>query len=308
MKLLFMGTPDFAVPTLQKLAQSGYPIVAVVTAPDKPAGRGQKLTPPAVKVAAQALSLPVLQPENLSDDEFLQTLEKLDADLYVVAAFRILPESILRLPPLGAINLHASLLPKYRGAAPIQWALINGEKETGVTTFFIEKQVDTGKILLQKAVPIPEEMTAGELHDLLAQVGADLVLETVDGIARGTLTPRDQTGEPSRAPKLTPEMERIDWRLPARALHNWIRGMSPVPGMTTQRQGKSIKILRARVAAESGAAEPPGTVLDASDDQLIVQAGEGALDILTLKPEGKRAMTAEEFLRGYRIRKGERFE
>ncbi len=306
MTLVFMGTPDFAVPTLERLLASRHRVAAVVTAPDKPAGRGLQHKPSAVKQAALAHGLPLLQPESLEDEAFLRSLRQTGAELFVVVAFRILPEAVLSIPPKGAVNLHASLLPKYRGAAPINWALINGERETGVTTFFIEKKVDTGKILLQQSTPVDDDMTAGELHDLLAQMGADLMLRTVDGIEAGTLQPREQVGEANRDPKLTRELEMIDWRRPARELHNLIRGLSPIPGASMFLRGREIKVLRSQVVA-SEAAGLPGEVLVADPRSgWVVQTSDGALRLLTVKPEGKKIMSAEEFLRGNRIDCGER--
>ncbi|RPH89618.1 MAG: methionyl-tRNA formyltransferase [Calditrichaeota bacterium] len=215
MNIVFMGTPDFAVPSLVKLMDAGQQLVGVVTVPDKPAKRGQKLQSSSVKAFARSKGLPVLQPQQLNDPVFLQQLTDWSADLFIVVAFRILPEEVLKIPRLGAVNLHASLLPKYRGAAPINWALIHGETETGVTTFFIDKNIDTGEILLQQKVSITPEMTAGELHDILADVGSDLVVRTAAGIEAGNLVAIRQSGEPTRAPKLTKEMEKIDWTLRA---------------------------------------------------------------------------------------------
>jgi methionyl-tRNA formyltransferase len=309
MKIVFMGTPRFAVPIFLKLYESSHEIVAVVTAPDKPAGRGQKMTASAIKSAAEMRHLPILQPERLDDADFIQYLRHFDAELFVVVAFRILPESVLAVPPRGAVNLHASLLPKYRGAAPINWALINGETETGVTTFFIDKRVDTGEILLQQSVPISEEMTAGELHDVLSEIGADVMLRTVDGIAAGTLRAMAQIGEITRAPKLTRELEIIDWRSSAHDLVNLIRGLGPSPGCSTNLRGRQVKLLRAAAAAENNPSATPGSVIAVKPDGLIaVQTGTGVIHLLELKPEGKKTLSAAEFIRGYRITVGEIFQ
>ena len=230
MRIVFMGTPDFAVPSLKVLVNSEHEVVCVVTTPDKPAGRGKKMHASAIKMAAIEHGLPLLQPEKFRDVDFLHSLRSLNADLFVVVAFRILPDVVFTMPPQGSFNLHASLLPKYRGAAPLNWALINGENESGATTFFLDKNVDTGQILLQKSTPLTENTTAGELHDALSEVGAELVLQTVDYIASGECQPQVQIGEPTKAPKLTPGLGRLDWTNSAQELHNLIRGLSPFPG------------------------------------------------------------------------------
>lgn len=310
MKLVFMGTPDFAVPSLKTLLNSEHEVVGVVTVPDKPAGRGKKMHASAVKAAALEHNLSLLQPEKFRDAAFLDQLKAWHADLFVIVAFRILPEIVFTMPEKGTFNLHASLLPKYRGAAPINWALINGEKESGVTTFFLDKKVDTGEILLQKSTPVSEDMTAGELHDRLASIGAELVLETVSGIDDGSCRPRKQSGEPSSARKLTPELGRIDWQKDAATLHNLIRGLSPYPGCFCQFREKRIKIMRSkRIAdADAGADAAPGVIVSREKHGPIhVQTGAGLLALLEVKPEGKRHMTADEFVRGSRIQPGEKF-
>ena len=309
MKLVFMGTPEFAVPSLKTLVDSEHEVVGVVTVPDKPAGRGQKLRPSAVKLAALEGGLPVLQPEKLKDERFVAELSSWGADLFVVVAFRILPEIVFDMPPQGAINLHASLLPKYRGAAPINWALIHGEKESGVTTFYIEKRVDTGEILLQKSVSVPENMTAGELHDQLARLGAEVVLQTVNGIAANRLKPQKQVGEITLAPKLTKELEKIDWRQSVQELHNLVRGLSPFPASSAKFRGKLIKILRTVKSATNDHDVTPGSIVGFSKNGPIdVQTGDGVLSILRVKPEGKKAMSAGDFMRGAHLEIGERFE
>lgn len=309
MNLVFMGTPEFAVPSLQALHRSRHLITAVVTVPDKPAGRGRQLRPSAVKVAALQLGLPILQPDDLHGSEFHDQLAALQADLFFVVGFRILPEAIFTMPPHGTVNLHASLLPKYRGAAPINWALIQGDTETGVTTFFIEKSVDTGNILLQAALPVDETMTAGDLHDQLATLGAELAVRTVDGLEDGTLKATAQTGEITKAPKLTKDLGSIDWQAPAENVHNLIRGLSPFPGCYTTLKDKTIKLLRSRVVSREGKSADPGTILKlGKNGPLEVQTGDGIVELMEVKPEGKKAMSAGEFIRGYRVEAGQRFE
>ncbi len=309
MKLVFMGTPEFAVPSLDKLINSRHDVAAVVTAPDKPAGRGLKLRESPVKKAAIQAGIPVLQPENLKNDEFVDQLEKLNADLFVIVAFRILPERVFSIPPKGTFNLHASLLPKYRGAAPINWALMNGETKTGVTTFFIEKNVDTGNILLQRELPITEDMTAGELHDQLMELGAGVVLDTVNTIEQNKIIPRQQTGKVTKAPKIHTLHCAIDWFRSAEALHNQIRGLSPKPGAFTYFQGKRLIILRSQKAVSLSFDQPAGSIVDIEKNGPIhVQTGDGILRILEVKPEGKRRMSASEFVRGYRIKSGDQFQ
>jgi len=305
MRLVFMGTPEFALPSLTGLLEAGYEISAVVTVPDKPAGRGRQLRPSAVKECAVGLHLPLLQPGELCDPAFIQELRGLAADLFVVVAFRILPPEVFSLPRIGTVNLHASLLPHYRGAAPINWAIINGERETGATTFFIDEKVDTGNWLLQCRVPIGEEMTAGELHDQLAEEGGILLLRTVAGLEAGTLEPKPQEGEVTRAPKLTREMGQIDWRRPAGALHDLVRGLSPSPAAWTLWRGKTLKIIRTSPGPAGNHGEP-GTLLHAGGKSpLLAATGDGALELVTLQPEGGKALSAAEFLRGHSLNPGE---
>lgn len=300
-----MGTPEFALPSLNRLLDAGHDVAAVVTVPDKPAGRGRHLRPSAVKECALMLNLPLLQPEELRAPDFIKDLRRLAADLFVVVAFRILPPEVFTLPGIGTINLHASLLPKYRGAAPINWAIINGEQETGATTFFIDEKVDTGQWLMQCRVPIGEEMSAGELHDLLAEEGGELLLRTVAGLEAGSLKPRPQEGEITRAPKLTREMALIDWRRPAREIHNLVRGLSPYPSAWTLWRGKTLKILKVR-PGPAEAQEQPGTLINAGGrGPLLAATGEGTLELVTLQPEGGKALTAADFLRGHSLKPGE---
>ncbi len=305
MRIIFMGTPEFALPSLNRLLDAGHDVAAVVTVPDKPAGRGRHLRPSAVKECALMLNLPLLQPEELRAPDYIKDLRQLAADLFVVVAFRILPPEVFTLPGIGTINLHASLLPKYRGAAPINWAIINGEQETGATTFFIDEKVDTGQWLMQCRVPIGEEMSAGELHDLLAEEGGELLLRTVAGLEAGSLKPRPQEGKITRAPKLTREMALIDWRRPAREIHNLVRGLSPYPSAWTLWRGKTLKILKVR-PGPAEAQEQPGTLINAGGrGPLLAATGEGTLELVTLQPEGGKALTAADFLRGHSLKSGE---
>jgi methionyl-tRNA formyltransferase len=300
LRIIFMGTPDFAVASLQALLGGGCHVVAVVTAPDRPAGRGQQLTPPAVKRAALAAGLPVLQPVKLKDPVFLDELARYQADLQVVVAFRMLPEVVWAMPRVGTFNLHASKLPDYRGAAPINWAIIRGETETGVTTFFIEKQIDTGQLIFQETEPIRPDDTAGTLHDRLMQRGATLVLKTVQAIAAGTYprTPQPEPAEDKAAPKLHRDNTAIDWDQPTRALQNFIRGLSPYPTAWTTINNKFYKIYAADIANESPFAAEPGVAHTDHKTKLLVRAADGWLSISELQAEGKRRMTIEEYLRG----------
>lgn len=302
-----MGTPEFSVPALDSLIRNGYPIAAVVTGPDKPRGRGRSVTPTPVKEVALRHSLPVLQPESLKDPAFHAALGALSPDLIIVVAFRILPKEIFTLPPLGAFNLHASLLPKYRGAAPINWAIINGETRTGVTTFFLEEKVDTGGILLQAEVPISPGDDAGSLHDKLALVGAEIVLDTVRVIEEGKCRPKAQDPTlASPAPKIYKEDCRIRWDRSAERIRDLIRGLSPSPGAFTEYNGKVLKIFRSVLTLE-GSAALPGE-LQVSPKSLRVSTADGQLAIQDLQLEGRKRMTVEEFLRGHHPKTGEKFE
>ena len=298
-----MGTPHFAIPTLQALAESDHQLAAIVTNPDRPQGRGRKLAPPPVKKCAQALGIDVLQPTSPKDPSLAKALSALTPDLFVVVAFSILPRKLLAIPRLGSVNLHPSLLPAYRGAAPIIWAVVNGEQETGISTFQLSPRVDAGDILLQRRVGIDPDETAGELEARLCQTGAEMVVETVDGLEGGTLSaqPQDPKGA-TRAPKLDKEDGRINWQRPAAAIRNQIRGMNPVPGAFTTWQGQSLKIHRAERADGVGA---PGTVLHAEDRRgPVVACGESALLLTEVQPAGKTAMEGKAFVRGYPIAAG----
>ena len=299
-RIVFMGTPDFAVTSLQRLLGGGCQVVAVVTAPDRPSGRGLTLTPSPVKKAAQAANLPVLQPEKLRDPTFLAQLASYKADLQVVVAFRMLPEVVWAMPTIGTFNLHGSLLPQYRGAAPINWAIINGETQTGVTTFFIEKEIDTGQMIFQDQEPIYPDDTVGTLHDRLMERGADLVLRTVRAIEAGDYprTPQPSAGGSKPAPKLSRETTEINWNQPALTIRNFVRGLSPFPTAWTLINGKFFKMYEVSVANESPFVAEPGQAYTDHKKVILVRAADGWLSIDSLQAEGKRRMTAEEFLRG----------
>lgn len=298
MNIIFMGTPEFAVPSLSILIDNGYSVQAVVTAPDKPRGRGLEVSLTPVKKFAAAHSLRVLQPDSLKDTTFVNILHSLAPDCIVVVAFRILPPEIFTLPKLGAFNLHASLLPKYRGAAPIQWALMNGEQETGVTTFFLQEKIDTGNIIIQKKVAVEENETAGELHDRLMNLGADAVLTTVRLIETGETHPLPQSDrDATPAPKIFREQCAINWTQPVRSVHNFIRGLSPVPGAYTHHSGKLLKLYRTRISSEEEEGIP-GRVT-AGNNEIKIQTARGVLEVLELQQEGKKRLSAREFLKGF---------
>lgn len=303
-RIIFMGTPDFAVASLDVLVQHGYNVVAVITAPDKPAGRGLQLSESAIKQYAVSKGIKVLQPEKLKNPAFLEELKALQADLQVVVAFRMLPELVWDMPPLGTINVHASLLPNYRGAAPINWAIINGEKESGVTTFKLQHEIDTGNVLFSQAVPIREDETAGELHDELMQTGADLLLKTVQAIISGDVheTPQAQidAADVKHAPKIFKENCQINWEQPVDQIYNLVRGLSPYPAAWSTLQGKNIKIFKA--AKEHATPKvAPGEIVTDSKTYLKMAAADGYLSLLEIQLEGKKKMEIEAFLRGYRI-------
>jgi methionyl-tRNA formyltransferase len=314
MRVVFMGTPEFAVVSLHKLLAAGVNIVGVVTTPDKPKGRGQKLQSSPVKMAAESAGLTVLQPESLVATQCIVSLQELKPDLIVVVAFKILPEDVFTIPPLGTINLHGSLLPKYRGAAPINWAIINGETETGVTTFFIQKQVDTGNMIAQAKIPITSDMTAGELHDIMAQTGADLLLKTIQSVEDKTytLTTQDES-QVTKAPKIHKADCEIDFNQPAQQVHDFIRGLSPYPGAYSFIDGKIIKLFGSNLLdtdnwqLNTEKKVAPGTRLKAQGSELYVACKSGIISIGEVQLEGKRRMSVEEFLRGYAISRGTRF-
>ena len=311
-RIVFMGTPWFAVASLRSLHENGYPVVSVVTVPDKPAGRGQKIATAPVKDYALANGLPVLQPERLRDTGFVSALRDLHADIFIVVAFRMLPEEVWSIPPFGTFNLHASLLPQYRGAAPINHAIFNGETKTGVTTFLIDKEIDTGRILLSKETEIFPADNAGSLHDRLMIVGAGLVIETVKGLYEGKLKPVPQSAEPGailhNAPKILPSDTVIDWKETAVRIHNKIRGLSPNPGAATTLRSENktlrLKLYESRIDSEGTPAADarqaqPGTIMVRDKSRLFVTCGSGEVEITSLQPEGRKRMTTPEFLRGF---------
>ncbi|MCC2546646.1 methionyl-tRNA formyltransferase [Hymenobacter sp. BT175] len=301
LRIIFMGTPEFAVATLDALVQwPGCEVVAVLTAPDKPAGRGQQLHESAVKKAAVAYGLPVLQPTNLKSPEFQAELRAYAADLQVVVAFRMLPEAVWNMPRLGSINIHASLLPQYRGAAPINWALIHGETQTGVTSFFLRHEIDTGDLIFQDVVPIDEDDDFGSLYEKLRQTGAALALRSVQAIAAGTAPsiPQVNSAELRPAPKLQKETGRLDVAQSATRLANLVRGLSPFPTAFTQLpDGRTLKVFRAKALPETAAR--PGSWLTDGRTYLRLAACEGQLDLLDVQLEGKKRMPVADFLRGF---------
>ncbi|MCO5236783.1 MAG: methionyl-tRNA formyltransferase [Chitinophagaceae bacterium] len=313
LRIVFMGTPEFAVASLDALISNGYRVVGVVTAPDKPAGRGMKLSASAVKKYALEKGLKILQPVKLKDPSFLNELESLHADLQIVVAFRMLPEVVWNMPPMGTVNVHGSLLPRYRGAAPINWAIINGEKETGVTTFKLQHEIDTGNILLQQTIPIGAEETAGELHDRMKDIGAELLIQTVKGLAAGAIEEIQQPGVPgsgadgshasvsfSSAPKIFTETCRIDWEKPVNEIHNLIRGLSPFPGAYTELNGKKLKIFKTKKLLDPSHL-PPGQYESDGKNYLRFSASDGAIEVRELQLEGKKRMAIEDFLRGNKV-------
>ncbi|PWV45014.1 methionyl-tRNA formyltransferase [Chitinophaga sp. S165] len=303
-RIIFMGTPDFAVASLDILVQNGYNVVGVITAPDKPAGRGLQLQQSAVKQYAVSKGLHVLQPEKLKNPEFLEELRALKADLQVVVAFRMLPELVWDMPPLGTINVHASLLPNYRGAAPINWAIINGEKQSGVTTFKLQHEIDTGDILFSQSVEIRDDETAGELHDDLMATGADLLLKTVQalasGNAKGTPQAHIKAEDIKHAPKIFKEDCQIKWEQPIDQIHNLVRGLSPYPTAWTTLNGKGLKVFKAS-GEHTKPNVAPGEVITDNKTYLKIAAADGYLSLLEIQLEGKKRMDIEAFLRGYKI-------
>ncbi len=304
MKIVFMGTPDFAVPCLEALIDDGHEIKAVFTQPDKPKGRGYKLTPPPVKELALQNEIPVFQPTTLKDEEVLKLLESFEAEIFVVVAYgKILPKKILDLPKYGCVNVHASLLPKYRGAGPIQWSILNGETETGVTTMYMAEGIDTGDILEKKSILIGENETADELHDRLSLLGAELIVSTVNKLYKGEITPIKQDDSLStHAPMLSKEMSLIDFNKSAKEVHNLIRGLSSWPCAHTFYNGMRLKIYKSEIVDKKGA---PGELLD--DKHFVIACGDKAIKAITVQYEGSKKMPAEDFLRGKSLKMGEIF-
>lgn len=306
MRIVFMGTPDFAVASLKALLDAGENVVAVVTAPDKPAGRGQKLHQSAVKIFAEANNLPVLQPEKLRNPEFIETLKSYKADLQIVVAFRMLPEIVWNMPPYGTINVHASLLPQYRGAAPINHAVINGEKESGVTTFLLQHEIDTGNILLATKVEIKDTDNAGTLHDKLMNAGAETLLKTVNGLRSQSITPIPQneidTQDLKHAPKIFKEDCLIDWNQTTDKVYNLIRGLSPYPTAFTHISGKVLKIFETEKEYKTHQLSPGEYETDGKS-YLKFATQDGYLYLKSIQLEGKKRMETVDFLKGYRFEK-----
>ncbi|MDO5523869.1 MAG: methionyl-tRNA formyltransferase [Bacteroidia bacterium] len=308
LRIVFMGTPDFAVESLKTLVENKYTIVGVITAPNKPAGRGYKLQPSAVKEYALAQGLPVLQPDKLKNEVFLNRLRSLEADIQVVVAFRMLPEVVWDMPPRGTFNLHASLLPQYRGAAPINWAIINGEKETGVTTFFLSHEIDTGEIIFQEKITIEDNDNAETVHNKLMVLGAQLVVKTIDSVIENTIESRPQSAffdhekELKPAPKIFKETCEIDWNKPAREIHNFVRGLSPYPAAWTEFEVNgtklNFKIFETRIKKEAHQL-PPGELVTDNKTTLQVAAQDGFVEIYDLQLSGKKRMKVNDFLNGF---------
>ena len=305
MRIIFMGTPEFAVPSLEILLENGYEVVGVVTAPDKPGGR-QGIMQSAVKQFAEAKGLNILQPEKLKNPDFISALQELRADLQIVVAFRMLPEMVWSMPPMGTMNLHGSLLPKYRGAAPINWAVIRGETETGLTTFLLKHEIDTGDLLFQEKVPIGPDETAGELHDRMMRIGAKLVLKSVKALELGETQPMPQADiEATHAPKIFAETCRINFNQPSVNVHNFIRGLSPYPGAWTTMDGKTLKLLRSSLDEHTMTSQADlsiqiGQFFTDGKNTLQYRTSDGFISILELQLEGKRRMSVKDFLNGYK--------
>lgn len=301
-KIVFFGTPGFAVASLEALVTAGFPVAAVVTAPDKPSGRGLQMHTTAVKDYAVTHNIPVLQPEKLRDPAFIDALQQINADVHVVVAFRMLPEIVWNMPPLGTINVHGSLLPQYRGAAPINWAIINGEKETGVTTFKLKHEIDTGNLLLSASTPILEDDTAGTVHDRLMQLGGEVLVATIKGLFEGTIEEKPQSensGTLKHAPKIFKDDMRIDWTKDRQSVRNFVRGLAPYPTAFCSLQGKNLKVFS--VSVFESAKDAPISTICVEGNHLIVRAADGWLSIDDLQLEGKKRMDAAAFLRGYKM-------
>ena len=300
-RIVFMGTPSFAVASLKALLDAKMNVVGVVTAPDKPAGRGMQLQQSAVKQFALEHQLPIAQPEKLKSPEFFAQIQAWQPDIQIVVAFRMLPESIWSFPPMGTLNVHGSLLPKYRGAAPINWAIINGEKETGVTTFRLQHAIDTGDVLLQERIPITPEMTAGELHDTMMEVGAQTLVKTLDGLIAGSIQskPQEESLASLHAPKIFTKDCQIDWKQPVAQIHNLIRGLAPFPGALTKVDGKIVKLFSTSIVLEN----PKETIGSfCSDGKTFARfaCSDGYIQLNDIQWEGKKRMPIADFLRGYK--------
>lgn len=309
-RIVYMGTPEFAVESLKQLVEGGYNVVGVITMPDKPAGRGHKIQFSPVKEYALSKGLPLLQPEKLKDETFLSDLKEWNADLQIVVAFRMLPEAVWNMPRFGTFNLHASLLPQYRGAAPINWAVINGDNETGATTFFLTHEIDTGKIIMQKRIPITDNDNAGTIHDKLMILGASMVTETVDAILEDKISPIDQdsidTNEPLKpAPKIFKETCRIDWNKDAKEIFNFVRGLSPYPAAwfeweTPDHNIYPVKVFEAEVTTPA-VKDKPGTLHTDRKQFIEISCGKDAIRLKTIQLPGKKRLQVEELLRGFAL-------
>jgi len=305
MRLIFMGNPEFAVPTLQALVGSGFDVVGVVTNPDQPVGRGRNLRSSAVALAARSANLKLIQPDSLNDANFHSELRNLLPDLFVVVAFRILPQTLLEIPKIGSVNLHGSLLPRYRGAAPIQWALINGDKLTGLTTFLIKPKVDTGDIVDFVELPIQPEDDYGSLSQRMQPAGAKLIVNTIQNLIDGRAIFQTQdNSKATKAPKITKEICRIDWNQPNSAILNLIRGLAPVPGAFTTIAGKRLKLFKSVCLPDSEQSAVPGEIVLVSDTELQVQTSSGIIAVESCQLEGKRRLDVKEFLHGTNIVRG----
>jgi len=310
MRILFWGTPDFGVPSLRALQEEGHAVVAVVTQPDRPAGRGRVLRPGAIKAVAQEEGIPVLQPEKPRGEEFLAQLRELEPELSVVAAYgEILTEEVLDLPTRGSVNVHASLLPELRGAAPVNWAIIRGHEESGVTIMRMVRELDAGPVLYRVSVGLPPDLTAGELYEMLSEIGAAAVVEALAQMEAGSLEEKPQVHEHATyAPKMSREGARLDWRLPAAELDRWIRGCDPWPGAWTTLEDRSVQVFGPE-PEPAGGTRPPGTVLAADPRQgLVVATGSGALRLREVKPAGRSRMSSEDWIRGRSVGEGQSFE
>ncbi|NLI36013.1 MAG: methionyl-tRNA formyltransferase [Bacteroidales bacterium] len=311
LRIVYMGTPEFAVEALQRLVEGGYNVVGVITTPDKPVGRGHHVQYSAIKEYALSKNLPLLQPDRLKEESFLESLRAWKADLQIVVAFRMLPEVVWNMPKYGTFNLHASLLPQYRGAAPINWAIINGDTETGITTFFLDKEIDTGQIIQQVKIPIKETDDVGIIHDKLMMLGGDLVIETVNNIINKTIKPIPQEeikieGKLRPAPKIFKETCRIDWTQSTEHIYNLIRGLSPYPAAWSELYSPNgekniLKIYESKKAIEKNPSERAGTIETDGKHYFRIATGDGCIDILQLQLPGRKKMTVEEFLRGHNI-------
>jgi len=302
MKIVFMGSPEFAIPSLQKILESKHEVALVVSAPDKERGRGRQITYTPVKEFALRNNLEVFTPNSLKNEHFIEQLRETNADIFVIVAFRILPKEIYSLPKYGSFNLHGSLLPKYRGAAPIQWSIINGETETGVTTFFLEDKVDTGNIILQERIDLQDEDNLGIIYKKLMIVGSELVIKTIDAIENGHLNLKKQDEQlATPAPKITKEICKINWDNSAAKIHNLVRGLSPYPAAFFEMEGKNYKVFKTHLDNSNKVISNSVGAIQTTKTEIFVQTSDGVIQILELQPEGRTRMFAEEFLRGNKL-------